>query len=92
MLDIEFTKQFRKDVARARKRGLDIRLLDGVLMKLRREEQLEARLRDHPLRGNYAGYRECHVQPDWLLVYKVKNDRVTLIAYRTGTHSDLFDE
>ncbi len=58
-------------------------------MTLRREEQLEPKFHDHPLKGNYKGYRECHVQPDWLLVYTVKSDRVTLLAYRTGTHSDL---
>lgn len=91
MLDIEFSRQFKKDVALARKRGLDIAVLNDVIMTLRRKEPLEPKFRDHPLKGNYKGYRECHILPDWLLVYKIKDDRITLLAHRTGTHSDLFD-
>ena len=60
------------------------------IMTLRQEKTLDKKFRDHPLKGNYKGYRECHILPDWLLVYKIKDDRITLLAYRTGTHSDLF--
>ena len=90
MLDIEFSKQFKKDVALARKSGLDISLLNDVIMTLRQEKPLDKKFWDHPLKGNYKGYRECHIMSDWLLVYKIKDDRLTLLAHRTGTHSNLF--
>lgn len=66
--------------------------LQEVLGKLCAEEPLEERYRDHALTGRYEGFRECHVRPDWLLVYAVDQDRLVLVASRTGTHSDLFDE
>ena len=86
------TSQFKKDYKRARKRGLDLGELQEVLGKLCAEELLEERYRDHALTGRYEGFRECHVRPDWLLVYAVDQDRLVLVASRTGTHSDLFDE
>ena len=66
--------------------------LQVVLDKLCAEEQLEERHRDHALAGSYAGFRECHVRPDWLLIYAIDKDQLILTASRTGTHSDLFDE
>lgn len=86
------TSQFKKDYKKAKKRGLDMSELQVVLDRPCAEEPLDARHRDHALTGNYIGFRECHVRPDWLLVYAVDGDRLILTASRTGTHSDLFDE
>ena len=90
MLELVTTSQFRKDLKRLRKRGADIEKLDDVLKKLQREEPLEKRHRDHALTGNFVGFRECHIEPDWLLVYAVDHGALILTASRTGTHSDLF--
>ena len=84
------TTQFRKDYKLAKKRGYNLDLLDKVLDILLNEEPLEAKYRDHALTGNYLGFRECHIQPDWLLVYKITESILVLTLYRTGTHSDLF--
>ena len=82
------TNRFKKDVELARKRGNDLNKLRAVMEKLIAEEALEAWHRDHPLVGGYAGRRECHIEPDWLLIYKLESDEI--IFERTGTHSDLF--
>jgi mRNA interferase YafQ len=79
---------FKKDVELARKRGKDLNKLRAVMEKLIAEEPLEAWHRDHSLVGGYAGRRECHIEPDWLLIYKLESDEI--ILERTGTHSDLF--
>ena len=92
MRQLVTTTQFRKDYKRVKKRGYNLKLLETVLDKLINEEPLEAKYRDHQLSGDMAKYRECHIQPDWLLVYRIENDQVILTAHRTGTHSDLFDE
>ena len=86
------TVQFKKDYKRAKKRGLDMSELQVVLDKLCAEEPLEERHRDHALTGNYIGFRECHIRPDWLLVYAIDQGKLILTASRTGTHSDLFNE
>lgn len=86
------TSQFRKDYKKAAKRGMDMSELQAVLDRLCAEEPLDERHRDHALTGNYAGFRECHVRPDWLLVYAVDRDNLILVASRIGTHSDLFDK
>ena len=86
------TSQFKKDYKRAKKRGLDISELQAVLDRLCNGDRLEERYRDHFLVGSYAGFRECHIRPNWLLIYAVDEDRLILVAARTGTHSDLFDE
>ena len=91
MLTLHTTGQFRKDVKLARKRGLDTSLLRSVIQTLLEERPLAPKYRDHPLAGNYTGFRECHVQPDWLLIYIIDKGRLVLTASRTGTHSDLFD-
>ena len=91
-LKLVATSQFKKDYKRAKKRGLPMPELQTVLDKLCAEEQLEERHRDHALTGNYLGFRECHVRPDWLLIYAVDKGKLILTASRTGTHSDLFDE
>ena len=72
------------------KRGLDVSLLDKVIDDLRRGNILDEKYKDHPLSGTYAGLRECHIKPDWLLVYWISNDTVTLTLVNTGTHSDIF--
>ena len=90
MLDLVTTTQFKKDLKRIRKRGYDLSKLDDILQKLRAEESLPEKNRDHDLTGNYKGFRECHVESDWLLVYAVDNEKIILTASRTGTHSDLF--
>lgn len=84
------TTQFKKDYKLAVKRGCDIKKLMTVVTLLANGEQLPPEYRDHSLTGNYSGYRECHMQPDWLLVYKVVEQQLILTLYRTGTHSDLF--
>jgi mRNA interferase YafQ len=80
---------FRKDRKRVHKRGYDLAKLVGVLRKLQLGETLPAANPAHPLKGEWKGYWECHVEPDWLLVYKVTDDEVRLA--RTGTHADLFE-
>ena len=86
------TSQFKRDYKRMKKRGLNMNELQVVLDKLCTEKPLEERHRDHALVGRYIGYRECHIRPDWLLVYAIDKDKLILVASRTGTHSDLFDE
>ena len=86
------TKQFKKDVKRIKKRGYDLSELETVLDKLASMQPLDERNRDHSLSGNYSGFRECHIRPDWLLVYAISEEKLILTASRTGTHSDLFDE
>ena len=82
--------QFRRDVKRAEKRGKDMVKLRQVLLLLLQGEPLPERLKDHPLRGNWNGYRDLHIEPDWLLIYRVAGEELHLA--RTGSHSDLFDE
>jgi addiction module toxin, relE/stbE family len=92
MLKLVTTGTFRKDYKRIKKRGYDISLLETVLEQLLSEKKLEEKYRDHALVGNYAGFRECHILPDWLLIYAINNSELILTASRTGTHSDLFDK
>ena len=86
------TTQFKKDYKRAMKRGLKIELLEKVVGLLAMSEALPEKNRDHELSGNWVGHRECHIQPDWLLVYRIEDDVLVLTLARTGTHSDLFDK
>lgn len=90
MLILKTTTHFRKDYKLAKKRGLSMSLLESVLHALLLGEPLEEKYRDHALTGNYIGYRECHIQPDWLLIYRIDHDELILVAARTGTHADLF--
>lgn len=84
------TARFRKEVKRAAKRGLPMERLEHVIDELAEGKTLVPQFRDHALTGNFAGYRECHVQPDWLLVYRIDKEILTLVLAYTGTHSDLF--
>ena len=84
------TSRFKAGVKLARKRGLDISLLEEVIEKMRLDQPLEARLRNHELTGNFKGVWECHIQPDWLLLYLKDNGVLVLTLVDTGTHSDIF--
>lgn len=84
------TSQFRKDYKLAMKRGRKVALLDQVIARLSLGESLDEKNRDHALTGTWAGHRECHILPDWLLIYRIENDVLVLTLTRTGTHSDLF--
>ena len=88
--EIKNTTQFKKDYKLAKRRGLDINLLKGIITKLANGEVLAPKHKDHLLSGDWVGHRECHIQPDWLLVYRYDNDVLVLTLSRTGTHSDLF--
>jgi len=92
MLEFQPTTQFKKDYKRLRRRGLDLNELKVVLKVLQNQEELDEKYRDHGLSGRYSGFRECHIRPDWLLIYKVNEYELVLVASRTGTHSDLFNE
>ncbi|MEM9480382.1 MAG: type II toxin-antitoxin system YafQ family toxin [Verrucomicrobiota bacterium] len=82
------TSQFKKDVKRQRKRGKDVSKLKEVIEALVSGSELPERFRDHALAGNWKGWRDCHVEPDWLLIYKTADEE--LILGRTGSHADLF--
>jgi mRNA interferase YafQ len=84
------TTRYKKELKKVLKRGNDINLIKTVVLKLANGVPLEVKHRDHPLAGSYAGFRECHITPDWLLIYLIENDIMTLTLTRTGSHSDLF--
>ena len=90
MLIVRKTKSFQKDIKLAKKRNLNLKELDTVVHSLAREEKLDQKYKDHPLGGDYLGFRECHIKPDWLLIYRVDKKMIELILFRTGTHSDIF--
>ena len=90
MLTIKYQTAFKRDYKRIKKRGYDLRLLEDVIALLAQEQELPPAYRDHALTGDYSGCRECHIAPDWLLVYEVLQDKLLLYLTRTGTHSDLF--
>ena len=90
MLRIVASKRFKKDLKLASKRGLNLDLLRQVVDTLAAEEPLGRQYRDHELTGDYTGFRECHIQADWLLIYRVEAQELELFLFRTGSHSDLF--
>lgn len=90
MYDIRPTTKFQKDLKQVQKRGYDIRLLTGVIKTLAMGQPLPDRNRDHPLTGDFSGCRECHITPDWLLIYEIDGNELILYLTRTGSHSDLF--
>lgn len=87
---VKSTTQFKKDYKLAIKRGLKIELLEEIISNLANGVPLPEKNKDHALSGNWNGHRECHILPDWLLVYRLENDVLVLTLARTGTHSDLF--
>ncbi|MDE7359969.1 MAG: type II toxin-antitoxin system YafQ family toxin [Lachnospiraceae bacterium] len=90
MLEIVPSNRFKRDLKLAKKRGCNMEHLRDVVNVLTREQKLDEKYRDHGLTGNYSGFRECHVEPDWLLIYRISQDALELFLFRTGTHSDLF--
>lgn len=92
MLDVFYSSRFKKDYRRAKKQGRDMELLLDVVDLLAAEEPLDFRYQDHALAGDYKGHRECHIQPDWLLIYKIDGGQLLLTLTRAGTHSELFDK
>lgn len=88
MLDVRYSSKFKKDIKVCSKRQYKIELLQRIVDILRIPDTLPAKNLDHNLSGNYVGYRECHISPDWLLIYRQDNNE--LLLYRTGTHADLF--
>ena len=88
MLKPFYTNQFKRDYKLQQKRHKDLHLIDDLTNLLVKEEPLPAQNKDHPLQGDYKGYRECHIEPDWLLIYKIEGGSIYFV--RTGTHSDLF--
>lgn len=92
MLKIQFTNKMKRDVKRIIKRGKDKSKLLAALDLLASQSPMPEKYRDHALKGEMAGYRECHIEPDWLLIYEIIEGSLILLAIGTGTHSDLFDE
>lgn len=90
MLTIKYHTLFKKDFKRIKKRGYDISRLEKIVELLANEVPLLEQFKDHNLSGNYNGFRECHIAPDWLLIYQVNNNELVLVLSRTGSHSDLF--
>ena len=92
MLRLRLTKKFRKDLKKAERRGLKIEKLDKIVIKLVKEEKLSWKNKDHQLTnyGDYDNVRECHIEPDWLLIYHIDHGDLSLLLLRTGSHSDLF--
>ena len=90
MLTIKYHTLFKKDFKRIKKRGYDISRLEKIVELLANEVPLPEQFKDHNLSGNYNGFRECHIAPDWLLIYQVNNNELVLVLSRTGSHSELF--
>jgi len=90
MLKVRYSSRFKKDFKSIIKRGFDSKLFEKSLNLLINEKPLSEKYLDHPLSGEYCGHRECHIAPDWLLIYKIEKNIMTLNLTRTGSHSDLF--
>jgi mRNA interferase YafQ len=90
MLSIRYSSKFKKDFKTIVKRGYDIKKLEEVLQFLCEGQTLPVKYLNHALEGDCSGHQECHIAPDWLLIYKIEDDGLTLSLTRTGTHSDLF--
>jgi mRNA interferase YafQ len=92
MLKIEYTSRMKRDTKRMKKRGKDMLKLIATLDLLASREPMPEKYKDHALKGDFGDYRECHIEPDWLLIYQIIEDKLILSASGTGTHSDLFEE
>ena len=89
--EIIYTSEFRRGVRLLTRRGYDMAKLQEIILMLANGETLPKKNNDHPLKGNWSGYRECHVASDWLLIYKIDGQKLTLILSRTGTHADVLN-
>ena len=90
MYRVKFTTTYKKSYKLMKKRGLNMFLIDETVDNLRQGIPLGEKYRDHALTGNFEGFRECHIKPDWLLIYLIENDILTLTLVDTGSHSDIF--
>lgn len=90
MYSIQTTNRFNKDIKKCKKRGYDLNALKEVMVLLEQSGTLPKQFKPHKLKGKYLGLWECHVKPDWLLVWKQDDEELTLLFMHTGTHSDLF--
>ena len=90
MYKLKLSSAYRKSYRRMSKRGYDMSLLHSVIELLLQGKELPEQYKDHMLQGNFAGFHECHIKPDWLLIYLIEDDIITLTLVNTGTHSDLF--
>jgi len=90
MLKLRYSARFKKDFKLVQKRGYDINLFEKIVFLLCSESPLPPKHKDHALSGSYLGFRECHINPDWLLIYKIEREILILSLTRTGTHSELF--
>lgn len=88
---LEYTTKFKKNYKKMMKRGLKREDFQLVIEKLQNGKKLDEKYKDHVLKGKYKGFHECHIQPDWLLIYKIQDDVLILTLVDTGTHADLFD-
>ena len=88
--EVKFTNRYKRELKLMKKRGMRMELLENVINLLREGKPLPLIYNDHPLEGNYKGFRECHIKPDWLLIYLIQENILVLTLMRTGTHSDLF--
>lgn len=91
-LQVKYTNSFEKDLKLAKKQNKKLDKLFYIIEKLANLEKLEDKYHDHELIGNYKGFRECHIEPDWLLIYYINNNSITLVLSRLGSHSDLFEQ
>lgn len=91
MLEIRFNNRMKRDVKLMKKRGKNLNKLEDILNKLANLETLPEKNKDHQLKGEWGDFRECHIEPDWLLIYKIEENELILYATATGSHSDLFD-
>jgi len=91
MYEIRRTKRFDKDYLKAFQAGKDLKKLDEILIKIAKQESLDAKYKDHKLKGNYKNHRECHLEADWLLIYRIDTVFKTITFVRIGTHSELFN-
>ena len=90
MYRIKQTSKYKKDLKRIKRRGYDISLLKVIIKKISLGEKLDRKYKDHSLSGIFSGFRECHITPDWLLIYRYEKEVLVLVLSQTGTHSDLF--
>ena len=90
MYKVKITNTFKRSYKLMKKRGLDISLLDKVIDDIRQGKELDIKYRNHQLKGQFKGFYECHIQPDWLLIYLIENDILTLTLVDTGSHADIF--